>query len=126
MLVGGGGGWEGGLGGWIGALVRRGRGAWGEPASPPSALPCPTPLKAMKVLRTRIFAAERSRRDAVLTSNRRAAIGSGERNERIRTYNFPQVRAQVGARVLVWAVGWAGILHGSTWVCMGVGVGGSF
>lgn len=48
--------------------------------------------KAMKVLRTRLLDAKRAEENAKLAAQRRAQVGTGERNERIRTYNFPQNR----------------------------------
>ncbi|MCW3848520.1 peptide chain release factor 1 [Sphingomonas sp. LB-2] len=48
--------------------------------------------KAMQVLRTRLFEKERERLDAERSGARKSMVGSGDRSERIRTYNFPQGR----------------------------------
>jgi len=48
--------------------------------------------KALKVLRTRLYEAERERTQSEQAGARKAMVGSGDRSERIRTYNFPQGR----------------------------------
>jgi peptide chain release factor 1 len=48
--------------------------------------------KALKILRARIYDAERARVDAERSATRKGQVGTGDRSERIRTYNFPQGR----------------------------------
>ena len=48
--------------------------------------------KAMKVLKSRLYDLYRAEKDAAYAEKRKLQVGSGERNERIRTYNFPQGR----------------------------------
>jgi len=48
--------------------------------------------KAMRTLRTRIVEAERERQEADIAQQRKSQVGTGDRSEKIRTYNFPQNR----------------------------------
>ena len=48
--------------------------------------------KALRILRSRLLDIAQSRQDAEIAKNRRSQVGTGERSEKIRTYNFPQSR----------------------------------
>jgi peptide chain release factor 1 len=48
--------------------------------------------RALKVLRSRLYELERQARDSARAADRKSQVGSGDRSERIRTYNFPQGR----------------------------------
>jgi peptide chain release factor 1 len=48
--------------------------------------------KALKILRSRVYEAEKRKKDQERADNRKSQIGTGDRSERIRTYNFPQGR----------------------------------
>ena len=48
--------------------------------------------KAMKILRARIYELEEEKRNKEIADNRKSQVGTGDRSERIRTYNFPQGR----------------------------------
>ncbi len=48
--------------------------------------------KAMKVLKSRLLAQKQEEQDSAIAAERKSQVGTGERNERIRTYNYPQSR----------------------------------
>ena len=48
--------------------------------------------KAMKVLRSRLYEIEQEKQNEAIASDRKAQVGTGDRSERIRTYNYPQGR----------------------------------
>ena len=48
--------------------------------------------RAMQILRSKLYEAEQAKQHAAVAAERKSQIGSGDRSERIRTYNFPQNR----------------------------------
>ncbi|MGN1123529.1 MAG: peptide chain release factor-like protein, partial [Eubacterium sp.] len=48
--------------------------------------------KALKVLRARLYDEEKAKHDAEIADERKSQVGTGDRSERIRTYNYPQGR----------------------------------
>ena len=48
--------------------------------------------RALSILRSRLYQIEKDKRDAAIAAERKSQVGTGMRNERIRTYNFPQGR----------------------------------
>ncbi len=48
--------------------------------------------KALKILRSRLYETEKAKKDAEYSENRKSQVGTGDRSERIRTYNYPQGR----------------------------------
>lgn len=68
--------------------------------------------RAMEVLRARLFAAEQDRQMKEVTEKRRSMVGTGDRSEKIRTYNFPQDRVTEHRLKESWH-GLAGIMDGA-------------
>ncbi len=68
-------------------------------------------LRAMSILRARLFEMEQLRRQQELEVTRRSQVGSGERSEKIRTYNFPQSRV-TDHRINLSNYNLAGVLEG--------------
>ena len=48
--------------------------------------------RAMKILRSKLYEAERQKKAAAIAAERKSQVGSGDRSDRVRTYNFPQTR----------------------------------
>jgi peptide chain release factor 1 len=48
--------------------------------------------RAMQILRSKLYEMEQARQNAAVAAERKSQIGSGDRSERVRTYNFPQNR----------------------------------
>jgi peptide chain release factor 1 len=68
-------------------------------------------LRAMSVLKARLFEMEQEKRQNELDATRRSQIGTGERSEKIRTYNYPQSRV-TDHRINVSSYNMAGVMDG--------------
>ncbi len=67
--------------------------------------------KAMRVLRSRLFEMEEERKNKERSEERKSMVGSGDRSERIRTYNFPQNRC-TDHRINLTSYNLEGIMNG--------------
>ena len=68
-------------------------------------------VRAMSILRARLFDMEQQKRQEELDATRRSMIGSGDRSEKIRTYNYPQSRV-TDHRINVSSYNLAGVMNG--------------
>jgi len=68
-------------------------------------------LRAMSVLKARLYEMEQEKRQNELDATRRSQIGSGERSEKIRTYNYPQSRV-TDHRINISSYNIAGVMEG--------------
>ncbi|MCJ7696307.1 MAG: peptide chain release factor 1, partial [Anaerolineaceae bacterium] len=69
-------------------------------------------LRAMSILKARLFEMEQAKQDSELDATRRSQIGSGERSEKIRTYNYPQSRV-TDHRINLSSYNLSGVLNGT-------------
>ena len=69
-------------------------------------------LRAMSVLRARLYEIEQQKRQSELDATRRSQIGTGERSEKIRTYNYPQSRV-TDHRINLSSFNLAGVMNGT-------------
>ena len=68
-------------------------------------------VRAMSILRAKLYEMEQEKRQQELEATRRSQVGSGERSEKIRTYNFPQSRV-TDHRINVSSYNMAAVLDG--------------
>jgi peptide chain release factor 1 len=69
-------------------------------------------LRALGVLRARLYEMEEEKRRSELEENRRSQVGTGERSEKIRTYNYPQSRV-TDHRINLSTYNLAGFMNGN-------------
>jgi peptide chain release factor 1 len=69
-------------------------------------------LRAMSILKARLYEMEQAKQDSEVDATRRSQIGSGERSEKIRTYNFPQSRI-TDHRINLSSYNLGGVLNGT-------------
>jgi peptide chain release factor 1 len=69
-------------------------------------------LRAMSILKARLYEMEQAKQDSEVDATRRSQIGSGERAEKIRTYNFPQSRI-TDHRINLSSYNLSGVLNGT-------------
>jgi peptide chain release factor 1 len=69
-------------------------------------------LRAMSILKARLYEMEQAKQDSEVDATRRSQIGSGERSEKIRTYNFPQSRI-TDHRINLSSYNLSGVLNGT-------------
>jgi peptide chain release factor 1 len=69
-------------------------------------------MRAMSILRARLYEMEEEKRQEEIDSDRRSQVGSGERSEKIRTYNYPQSRV-TDHRINISSYNLSGVMYGN-------------